>query len=278
MHFAERFFQIFHYGLISSGALEDSRLSLDEIRRKLEDLAAEEESLALPPGFTAEDRLEALRPVFLWLDERFLNSPRPDARQWADQSFQKRYFQTNIGGELFFKGLGQVLAARQEHMEVFSEPSPADDQDDPDEPADPEYPEHPEHPEHPDDPSRSDPDQSFRPDPGRLSRLWVSPGQGQDPLESELDVYALCLVLGYQGRFYEGDPELTALRELSQEQLAAWRLTEPPAAVPGTRGWRRHLGRIWHDYGWALLHMVLPAAVLFLVWLKRGLIIDSLPF
>ncbi|MDR1080994.1 MAG: DotU family type IV/VI secretion system protein [Deltaproteobacteria bacterium] len=39
-----------------------------------------------------------------------------------------------------------------------------------------------------------------------LVGLWVSPGDGPEPLESVLDTYAMCIILGFRGQFSPGAP------------------------------------------------------------------------
>ncbi|MDR1084138.1 MAG: DotU family type IV/VI secretion system protein [Deltaproteobacteria bacterium] len=237
MHFTERFFDIFHNGLVLSAKDGSGSLSWDKVARTVESLIAVEENLSLPPGFSPADREEAKVPVLLWLDERFQNSARPDAEKWYDYSFQRKYLGTNRGGELFFESLREILTDRLRQTE-----SPADDGS------------------------------------GTLASLWVRPGTGPDPTESVLDAYALSLMLGYQGRFYQGDEELETLRALAREQLAAWSVRAPSESRKADPRFRAVLKRLWRDYGWAVTHVLLPAAVVLLLWLRRGSIIDSLPF
>jgi type VI protein secretion system component VasF len=111
-----------------------------------------------------------------------------------------------------------------------------------------------------------------------LAALWVSPGDGQEPLESILDTYAISLMLGYKGRFYEGDTELSGLRELAREQLTAWRQPVQPRPKRVGRNFLGHCQRLWRDYGWAVTHLLLPSCVLLILWLKMEELIDSLPF
>ncbi|MDR1578410.1 MAG: DotU family type IV/VI secretion system protein [Deltaproteobacteria bacterium] len=237
MRFAERFFQVYYYGLMVETTPE---ADWERVASQAEELLEREAKLSLPPGFSSSDREEALKPVLLWLDERFQTWSRDDARvevdQWPARSFQRRYYGSNLGGELFFEGLRDLLERRASSM-----PIPV-------------------------------------PGPG-LADLWTLPGTGRDPLEGLLDCYALSLVLGYQGRYYQGDVELLALRELAKTQLAAWRENVEPSRAP-TRLARlkRSIQRGWRDYGWVLGRVLWPLGLLTWLWVRRGAIIDSLPF
>ncbi|MDR1870667.1 MAG: DotU family type IV/VI secretion system protein [Deltaproteobacteria bacterium] len=235
MRFAERFFRICHQGLLESTATEGA-VDWDETRRRFDSLFSREERLALPPGYTEEDRNAALTPIYLWLDERILNSNHPEAEDWTTRSFQLRYLYTNQGGELFFESLHDLLERRARSLAT--------------------------------------------PILGAtIDSLWVNPGSGPDPLEGILDCYALALALGYAGRYYAGDPELLALRDLAMEQLSTWGQTETLRRVAATKvSWLTRLGRVWQSASWVVLHVALPLAVLLIIWLRRSYIINSLPF
>jgi hypothetical protein len=233
MHFAERFFLIYHEGLIAAEPAEGDQ-DWGETENRLSELFRQEEKLTLPPGVGAADRMEALTPIFLWLDERFLRSARPDAGQWLKRSFQTRYLATNQGGELFFDGLTSLLERRAAQMGPV-------------------------------------------PQGGGLADLWVGPGGGLDPLEGILDCYALSLVLGYAGRYYQGDQELLALRDKAKEQLAAWG-AKSPSKPPPRRRWLSDFWLHWRGPGWILFYVAVPLAILFLLWLRRSSVVESLPF
>jgi type VI protein secretion system component VasF len=248
MHFVERFFKLVHHVLeISAG---NDRRSWASVSLDLSELIAKEESRALPPGFSEQDREDCLAPVLLWIDETLLNSRREDAADWYDHSLQRRLFDTNQGGDVFFRRLEALLSERRRLFDAPMAPEPED-----------------------------------RPEPRtpmeRLVRLWVEPGQGPDPLESRLDAFALCLVLGYRGRLIDapGD-EPSRLLALSKAQLKSWADKEPE--VPAVRGGRFRLRPLladeWRNHGWILIHVLVPAAIVFVLWLKFSRIVANLPF
>jgi hypothetical protein len=258
MRFAERFFQLFHYGLLASSDLEPIE-DWAEVEKKARELTSLEEGLALPTGYAPADREAAIKPVLLWLDERMQNSPQGDGSQWRELSFQRRLWETNLGGELFFQDLADLLTRRAGllgfpasgaawpiralALDQFGQLEPTGQ------------------------------NQSWD-----WAGLWVEPGAGPDPLEGILDCYALSLALGYQGRYYQGDPELETLRGLARAQLSAWRPPEPPAPPKPKPRWREIGAWLWKDYWWVLIHLLLPGAALFLLWLRRANILASLTF
>ncbi|MDR2611351.1 MAG: DotU family type IV/VI secretion system protein [Deltaproteobacteria bacterium] len=230
MRFASRFFRIFRLVLEAAG---DERRWPDwpSVTRELRSLLAEERNLPLPPGFGPAERREALWPVFAWIDETFLTSGRRDAAQWYDHSLQRSLLDTNRGGELFYRRLKALLALRHEHLpgggegslsalrlEREMERGPVPGQAPP-LPRDPfgltgGGPQPP--PAATSDYGMTDPADYLpeyfyleeEPD-GRaelitaadIEALWLSPGDGPEPLESVLDTYAMCLILGFKGQF-----------------------------------------------------------------------------
>lgn len=245
MHFAERFFKLMHFVLVASAQTGEDAGPWSQVYGDLDALVKAEEARPLPPGFTDEDRSATLAPVLLWIDEAFLNSARPDAQEWYDHSLQRRFFDTNQGGELFFRRLEGLLARRRELFEV--------------------------------------PDIQLEPRPDPLARmidLWIRPGQGPDPLESQLDAYALCLVLGYRGRMWSEAPEKTeALMDLARGQLESWTVSETPKPkARKRRSCLAVLAGLWRDHGWMVVHLALPAMVTFFLWLRFREIVGSLPF
>jgi hypothetical protein len=240
MHFAERFFKILHHVILASADTGPGRASMGEVAKAVDGLIDEEAALSLPPGLSSQAHLEALRPVMLWIDERLLTSKRPDAAQWHDHSLQRRHFETNVGGDVFFERLEETLHRR--HQALAPVPPPYDPQM-----------------------------------IARLSKLWIAPGQGQEPLESVLDAYALCLILGYQGRLADYPAgEAEGLRELARLQIRGWADDAAPLSPDRVRSNR--LRRLLGDYGWLLPHVLLPLAVMAILYLKRTAVIDGLPF
>jgi hypothetical protein len=239
MHFAERFFNIFHHTLLTASDTGPDRRPWPEVAAKVDGLLGEERALSLPPDFSERDHLEALMPVILWIDERLLTSERPDAAQWYDHSLQRRLFSTNLGGEIFFRRLAELLLARYPTLNPGPPPAGADL-------------------------------------PGQIADLWIRPGLGQDPAESVIDVYALALLLGYRGLLTNApDDAARRLRDLAAAQIRGWR-EGPPAPDPKpSRGAAR---RLVDDWGWTLSHVLVPLAALAILYLRRSEVIASLPF
>jgi type VI protein secretion system component VasF len=183
----------------------------------------------------------------LWIDERFLTSKRPDAEKWYDHCLQIKYFDTNQGGELFFRRLEDLLIRRRLLFDA---------------------------------------DLDLEPDKShyltyRLINLWHKPGEGPDPTEGLLDTFSLCLVLGYQGRYSNYDPsELATIKEPAIEQLQSWRTRTAAVSQPRVRrqSFFQWAAVTWRNHGWILLHLVLPAALLGWLFVKSREIIANLPF
>jgi hypothetical protein len=248
MHFTERFFNLMHYILETSASTGQSCPQWSEVSQTVETLLKNEANIALPPGFTAQDHSEALCPIMLWIDECFLTSKRPDADKWYDYCLQIKYFDTNQGGELFFQRLEDLLIRRR----LLFEQSP--------------------------DLEQTDNNQLLV---NRLSNLWIKPGQGPDPTEGLLDTFSICLVLGYQGRFFNSDPsELAALKYLAIRQLQSWRDKIPSLLQHKIR--RQSLiqwaEKQWRHHGWIVLHVLAPTAIIIWIWIRSRAIIANLPF
>jgi hypothetical protein len=240
MHFAERYFKIVRRVIQAASDASPGRPSMAEEAERIDALIEEESALSLPPGFSAKERLEALRPVMLWVDERFLNSERPDASEWYDHSLQRRHFETTMGGEIFYRRLEEILGQRFSAMQSVSPPY---------------------------DPHLST----------RISGMWLNPGHGPDPIESIVDTYALCLVLGYQGRLSAAPPEdLDALKGLARTQIRGWAGGLAPAAPSKLH--RGAFRQFLSDYGWVFTHVILPLAIMAVLYIKRTTVIASLLF
>ena len=61
------------------------------------------------------DRDQAFFAVVVWLDETVLCSAQPFAQRWRYDLLQRKYFQTSIGGEMFFVRLNDL---KEEHLQV----------------------------------------------------------------------------------------------------------------------------------------------------------------
>jgi hypothetical protein len=237
VRFASRFFRIFRLVLEAAG---DERRWPDwpSVSRELAGLLEEERALPLPPGFGPAERREALWPVLAWIDETFLTSGRKDAAEWYGYSLQRALLDTNRGGELFYRRLKALLDLRGGRPAGGSDeplsasalsrelgrrgisagaPGPSGPggsgmrapegfgADLPESAAD--Y--------LPEDPYMTE-YQWEREDPVTaqdLEALWESPGSGPEPLESVLDTYAMCIILGFKGQFSPPADRSPAARE-----------------------------------------------------------------
>jgi type VI protein secretion system component VasF len=223
----KRFFPLMsealHHGRSGAGdELIEPREPLAELGRKLCALA-EEEREQLSPFVDDLDRpvdLEHCRlAVYAWVDETLLTAPRPDAAAWVAQSLQHAYFQTSEAGRLFFTQLENLLE------ELSLPPEDAETADD-----------------------------SL---PQRLEAAARLPRK--QAARRELDIYALCLLLGFSGRCH-GNTYLTdKLRQSARQVLRGSENALAPATVK--HGWfarRRHgMGEISSTLEW-LLYILLP--------------------
>jgi type VI protein secretion system component VasF len=241
MRFPERYFSLFHQILTFS-----ETESWDSLTSRLDGLLEEEENKDLPDGFSDSDRADALAPVLMWIDERLLTSGRADALEWNSRSLQRRLMDTNQGGEIFYRRLKALLAKRLDLIEPVAA-------------------------------GRSPEALAGTP----LTKLWLTPGRGPEPLESVVDVYALCLVLGYRGRFYAEQPKgFQRLRDLAIEQIAAWRekVPAPIRRAVKERRWLQWVGDLIRDYAWVVFHLALPIVVCVYLWILSSQIVNDLPF
>ncbi|GHU06065.1 hypothetical protein FACS1894158_11260 [Betaproteobacteria bacterium] len=223
----KRFFPLMsealHHGrAVAGNDTIEAREPLAELGRKLTALAKEERE-QLSPFADGMDRpldLEHCRlAVYAWVDETLLTAPRPDAAAWVAQSLQHAYFQTSEAGRLFFTQLENLL-------EELSLP--------------------------PEDEATADDSLPQRLEAAaRLPRAQAA--------RQELDIYALCLLLGFSGRYY-GNTFLTdKLRQAARQVLRGSENALVPAAAK--QGWfarRRHgIGEISSTLEW-LLYILLP--------------------
>lgn len=65
------------------------------------------------------ERDQAFFAVVVWLDETILCSAQPFAQSWRSDLLQRRYFQTSIGGEMFFVRLSDLKEEHQQARRVF---------------------------------------------------------------------------------------------------------------------------------------------------------------
>ncbi|MDR2165751.1 MAG: DotU family type IV/VI secretion system protein [Zoogloeaceae bacterium] len=194
--------------------------SLAELGRRIHARAEEERerySSSIADNMDRGVDLDCCRlAVYAWVDEIMLTAPRPDAAGWVSQSLQYAYFQTSEAGRLFFSRLETLL-------EELSLP----------------------------------PDDMESPDDSLPSRLEAAARISRDrAARQELDVYALCLLLGFSGRCH-GDVRL--VEKLRQSARSVLRGSETPAVDSSLTGWRarRRMGEIAPALEWAC-YILLP--------------------
>jgi type VI secretion system protein ImpK len=220
----KRFFPLMsealHYGRSGS---DDEPLVLTELGPRLCALAEEEREHLAPVANDDMDRPVDLArcrlAVYAWVDEILLTAPRPDAAGWVAQSLQHAYFQTSEAGYLFFIRLENLL-------EELSLP--------------------------PEDAATAD--DSL---PQRLETAARLPRQRA--ARRELDVYALCLLLGFSGRCFGNTPLTDKLRQAARQVLRGSEDALAPDVA--TNGWlarrRQGMGEISSALEW-LFYILLP--------------------
>lgn len=65
------------------------------------------------------ERDQAFFAVVVWLDETVLCSAQSFAQSWRTDLLQRKYFQTSIGGEMFFVKLSRLREEHQQARRVF---------------------------------------------------------------------------------------------------------------------------------------------------------------
>ncbi|MDR1162662.1 MAG: DotU family type IV/VI secretion system protein [Candidatus Accumulibacter sp.] len=185
-----RFFPLMSSAL--SSAQTGPEVPLADIGLSLRALAQAEQLLPAPAverGKYAPDPAACRLAVYAWVDEVMLNAPRHDAVDWAAQSLQHAFFQTTEAGTRFFEQLDALLEALLPRVET-------------DEGAEATLPER----------------------LGAAARLRREASAER----SELDVYALCLLQGFQGRHYGEARLCDKLRQSAREVLKGSEGLRPP--------------------------------------------------
>jgi type VI protein secretion system component VasF len=189
-------------------AARSGEVPLPEIGLQLRALAQEEQDL--PPPVSEGDPKNALDlaacrlAVYAWVDEVMLNAPRRDAVGWAAQSLQQTFLQTAEAGIRFFQQLDALMDSLLPRADADA----------------------------------SGEEESLRlPERlGRAARLR----REASPERKELDVYALCLLLGFQGRYYGQTHLCGKLRQAAREILKGSEGSDGFRPAPGgTPKWRR---------------------------------------
>jgi hypothetical protein len=222
----------------------EAALPLSEIRQTLFALAEEERKAPIAvsaaggeTGFDDAPDLSCCRlAAYAWVDETLLNAARPDAAAWTAMSLQHAFFQTSEAGTLFFTHLDELLDRLLPLADdaVVAEKAEA---------------------------------------PARLaSRLEAAAPLRREtsPARRELDVYALCLLLGFRGRYFDAPEFCERLRQAARKILtdsegirssSQARLRQPGKPLPLALEW--------------LFYALLPLAATFLFGLYcAGLLVD----
>jgi type VI protein secretion system component VasF len=192
-----------------SAALGSTRSSLPlaELSGQLRMLALEEQGMPLLQAGRDMDRApnpERCRlAVYAWVDEVMLTAPRPDAAVWTAHSLQHAFFQTSEAGVLFFQQLDTLLdtchLVQMGTLDTVSDTTNADDIE-----------------------------ATLPP------RLEAAARLSRDALAErrELDVYALCLLLGFSGRYYGRPRLLGKLRQAARTMLEGSEGFSPASQKP----------------------------------------------
>ncbi|MDR1276668.1 MAG: DotU family type IV/VI secretion system protein [Candidatus Accumulibacter sp.] len=180
-----RFFPLMSTAL--SSAQTGPEVPLADIGLSLRALAQAEQALPPPAaerGKHAPDPAACRLAVYAWVDELMLNAPRHDAVDWAAQSLQHAFFQTTEAGTRFFEQLDALLDALLPRVEV-------------------------------DEGAEAEAEIPLPERLGAAARLRREASAER----SELDVYALCLLLNFQGRHYGEARLCDKLRQSAREVL-----------------------------------------------------------
>ncbi|MDR1872148.1 MAG: DotU family type IV/VI secretion system protein [Deltaproteobacteria bacterium] len=287
MTFTERFFDFISLALtLDLGHKPPESPDLSSFARSLA-LELEKEERTPLEGLTMAESALGRFPLLAWLDERILNSNRPDRYQWASWSLVQRHQGPGHGGDLFYQELARLLLARRAAA-LEENADPRRDSLNP--------------------PSLNSPSlspglltrgpssglesravmDSLEPDEplvvseglslSALARLWVLNDSGPPNLEAILESYALALVLGFRGRLAAPGLEetLAALLTVAREKLTVSHPLAPEIrpviAGPSFRPafWERNQALLWHG--------LLPALLTLVVFWRGAAIVKSLPF
>ncbi|MDR1463053.1 MAG: DotU family type IV/VI secretion system protein [Azoarcus sp.] len=195
----------------------ESALPLSEIRQTLFALAEEERET--PVAASVPTREEPMRPeagfdtapdfprcrlaVYAWVDETLLNAARPDAAAWTAMSLQHAFFQTSEAGTLFFTHLGELL----DRLLPLADDAAVEKAGAPD---------------------------------WLVSQLEAAAPLRREtsPARRELDVYALCLLLGFRGRYFDAPEFCERLRQAARKILTNSEGIRSARAHSQGRRWR----------------------------------------
>lgn len=205
MDILNRFKPLMSQALHFAGTQAGLETPLEQVQSVLRGLADKERTLpyseeasAALSSFSWKENGEYCRfAVYAWIDELLLNAPRPDAIGWMALSLQSFYFATSAAGTRFFDDLNARLACLLE-----GQPQEASLSLQPVAPA----------------------------ETGGLASAFERAAALDLPDEEVqvLRVYALCLVYGFSGRYFDKPEELRALRKAAGQFLA---VSEEPLAL-----------------------------------------------
>jgi hypothetical protein len=211
----ERFFPLID---TARSLASDAALPFSEIGARLYALAREEQdspvasefpvssvSRASANGEKSDPGLPVAPPdlsrcrlaVYAWIDEILLASGRPDAPSWTAHSLQHAFCQTSAAGMLFFQALDEVLDTL---LPLASETVDAG---------------------------------AENALPARLEAA-AHVSREKNFARRELDVFALCLLLGFCGRYFEMPQQREKLREAARSVLRG--SEGAGATLPSKRG------------------------------------------
>jgi type VI protein secretion system component VasF len=223
----ERFFPLI--GSARSLA-SDAALPLSEISARLFALAQEEQDLPPPAARASGEKLDPGLPtegpdlsrcrlaIYAWVDEILLSSGRPDASLWTAYSLQHAFCQTSAAGMLFFQALDELLDSL---LPLTGETTEAE---------------------------------AEAALPARLEAA-ARLSREENFARRELDVFALCLLLGFCGRYFGMHQQREKLREAARQVLRGSEGEKAPlSSKRGRRGQEFPRALEW------LLYALLPLA------------------
>jgi type VI protein secretion system component VasF len=195
---------------------------------------------ALASFDAAPDLSRCRLAVYAWVDETLLNAARPDAAAWTAMSLQHAFFQTSEAGTLFFAHLDELL---DQLLPLAG-----------------------------DDAGKADARTRL------ASRLEAAAPLRREtsPARRELDVYALCLLLGFRGRYFDAPEFCERLRQAARKILADSEGIRPAGAYSPARGRQPGDRPLPPALEW-LLYALLPLAATLLFGLYCADLLVTLP-
>ena len=111
MHLSDCFLELFTYIRYLCDSPELADVDYATVRTDVSLLIQRLEKRARKYGATAEQYDMARFAVFAWADESILCSSWGHSREWLKEPLQRRYYHTANAGEEFFERLGQLLSS-----------------------------------------------------------------------------------------------------------------------------------------------------------------------